>query len=166
MTPDLCSALTRWYCGCARELPWRGAGTSPWGVLVSEFMLQQTPVSRALAVYLAWMQRWPTPAALASASTGDAVRMWGKLGYPRRALRLHECARQIVERFDGAVPDDVDQLLSLPGVGTYTARAVATFAFGQRQAVVDTNVRRVVARAVHGQGAAGGAAGGAPTTRD
>jgi A/G-specific adenine glycosylase len=144
-----------WYACAARTLPWRAAGVSPWAVLVSEIMLQQTPVARVLPSYGAWLVRWPTPAALAAEPAGEAVRMWGKLGYPRRALRLHECARELVVRFDGAVPADVDALLSLPGVGTYTARAVAAFAFGQRQPVVDTNVRRVVARAVLGLGAAG-----------
>jgi A/G-specific adenine glycosylase len=147
--------LLDWYDRAARDLPWRGAGVTPWGVLVSEIMLQQTPVGRVRPVYDAWLDRWPTPAALAAESSGEAVRMWGKLGYPRRALRLHECAAALMARFAGAVPSDVDALLTLPGVGAYTARAVATFAFGQRQPVVDTNVRRVVARSVRGQGAAG-----------
>jgi A/G-specific adenine glycosylase len=152
---ELAAAVTAWYDSSARDLPWRAPTASPWAVLVSETMLQQTPVSRVLPAYDAWLQRWPTPAALAADSPGDAVRMWGKLGYPRRALRLHECAVAVVERFDGAVPDDVEALLSLPGVGAYTARAVAAFAFGQRQPVADTNVRRVVARAVSGLGDAG-----------
>ncbi|MDT4969902.1 MAG: A/G-specific adenine glycosylase [Pseudonocardiales bacterium] len=147
--------LLPWYDRAARDLPWRGAQVTPWAVLVSEIMLQQTPVARVRPAYDAWLKRWPTPAALAADSTGEAVRMWGKLGYPRRALRLHECAGELVNRFGGAVPSDVDALLSLPGVGAYTARAVAAFAFGHRQPVVDTNVRRVVARAVRGQGAAG-----------
>jgi len=114
-------------------------------------MLQQTPVSRVIAPLQAWLERWPTPAALAQVPSGEAVRAWGRLGYPRRALRLHACAVHITERFDGQVPDDVDKLLSLPGVGDYTARAVAVFAFKQRHPVVDTNVRRVLARAVDGQ---------------
>src|SRR2546423_9603029 len=118
-------------------------------------MLQQTPVSRVLPVWLDWMARWPSPSALAAAAPGDAVRAWGRLGYPRRALRLHACAVALRDRFGGQVPSDVETLLSLPGVGAYTARAVAAFAFGQRVPVVDTNVRRVVARAVGGQGAAG-----------
>ncbi len=130
-------------------------------MLVSEIMLQQTPVARVLPAYAAWLPRWPTPAALAAEPPGEAVRMWGKLGYPRRALRLHECARELVDRFGGEVPADVDALLSLPGIGAYTARAVAAFAFGQRQPVVDTNVRRVVARAVAGNGDAGPAVDGA-----
>jgi A/G-specific adenine glycosylase len=144
-----------WYHGAARDLPWRRPGLDAWAILVSEVMLQQTPVVRVLPVYDAWLRRWPAPADLAGDSTGEAVRMWGKLGYPRRALRLHAGAVAIVERFGGAVPKDLDDLLSLPGVGAYTARAVAAFAFGGRHPVVDTNVRRVVARVVEGRAAAG-----------
>lgn len=155
MGTDLAPVLLAWYAGSARELPWRGPGRQPWEVLVSEVMLQQTPVARVRPVYEAWCERWPGPAALAAAPPGEAIRMWGRLGYPRRALRLHDCARILVERFDRAVPSDLPSLLSLPGVGAYTARAVAAFAFGQRHAVVDTNVRRVVARVLAGQGAAG-----------
>ncbi|MEP6598694.1 MAG: A/G-specific adenine glycosylase [Actinomycetota bacterium] len=152
---DLADPLLNWYGHAARELPWRRSDASPWAVLVSEIMLQQTQVSRVLAGYDAWLARWPTPAALAADSPGNAVRMWGKLGYPRRALHLHSCARAIDTRFGGRVPADVDALLSLPGVGEYTARAVAAFAFGQRHPVVDTNVARVCARLMRGQGAAG-----------
>ena len=123
---------------------------SAWSVLVSEFMLQQTPVARVLPVHDAWMARWPTPAALAAEPTGEAVRMWGRLGYPRRALRLHAAAVAIVERHGGEVPAAYDELLALPGVGDYTAAAVASFAFGRRHAVLDTNVRRVLARACRG----------------
>jgi A/G-specific adenine glycosylase len=101
------------------------------------------------------MTRWPTPAALAEDPPSEAIRMWGRLGYPRRAMRLHACAVAMVERHGGTVPDDLEQLLALPGVGTYTGRAVATFAYGQRHPVVDTNVRRVVARAVEGKPDAG-----------
>jgi len=146
--------LHAWYLANGRhELPWRRT-REPWAVLVSEVMLQQTPVARVRPAYEAWLRRWPTPAALTAASPGEAVRMWGKLGYPRRALRLHACAGAVVARFGGAVPSEVDALLSLPGVGAYTARAVAAFAFGHRQPVVDTNVRRVLARAVAGRGEA------------
>lgn len=155
MSDSFTDAVVGWFDGATRELPWRERTAGPWAVLVSEVMLQQTPVARVLPAYDAWLTRWPTPADLAADSAGAAVRMWGKLGYPRRALRLHDCARTLVARFGGAVPDDVQQLLSLPGVGAYTARAVATFAFGQRHPVVDTNVRRVVARAIAGQGEAG-----------
>ncbi|HEV7205750.1 MAG TPA: A/G-specific adenine glycosylase [Jatrophihabitans sp.] len=154
--------LLAWYEANARELPWRAPDAGAWAVLVSEIMLQQTPVARVLPAYAAWLERWPTPAALAAASPGDAVRMWGKLGYPRRALRLHAAATAITERFAGRVPDSLDDLLGLPGVGAYTARAVASFAHGQRHPIVDTNVRRVIARAVLGQGEAGPPS----TTRD
>jgi A/G-specific adenine glycosylase len=154
--------LLAWYDHAARDLPWRRPGVTPWAVLVSEVMLQQTPVTRVLPAYAAWLSRWPTPTALAAVAPGEAVRAWGKLGYPRRALRLHECATALVERHGGEVPSDVEALLDLPGVGAYTARAVAAFAFGQRQPVVDTNVRRVVARAFTGQGEAGPPS----TTRD
>jgi A/G-specific adenine glycosylase len=124
-------------------------------VLVSEIMLQQTPVARVQPVWLEWMQRWPTPADLAAAPAGDAIRAWGRLGYPRRALRLHACATAIAAHHDGLVPADLSVLLGLPGVGAYTARAVATFAYGQRHPVVDTNVRRLVARAHLGVGDGG-----------
>ena len=148
---EIADELLGWYRRGARHLPWRSADVTPWAVLVSEVMLQQTPVARVLPVYGAWLQRWPTPAALAAASPADAVRMWGTLGYPRRAIRLHECATVLVERHAGCVPSRVDALLTLPGIGGYTARAIAAFAFGQRQPVVDTNVRRVVTRLVDGQ---------------
>ncbi|RZS41168.1 A/G-specific DNA-adenine glycosylase [Herbihabitans rhizosphaerae] len=147
--------LVGWFDANARELPWRADGTTPWGVLVSEIMLQQTPVARVEPVWLDWMARWPRPSALAAVSRGEVVRAWGKLGYPRRALRLHEAATVIAAEHDDTVPSDVDTLLSLPGIGAYTARAVAAFAYGRRAPVVDTNVRRVVARAVHGAGDAG-----------
>jgi A/G-specific adenine glycosylase len=150
----LAREVTAWFAECARELPWRRRGTSAWSVLVSEVMLQQTPVARVLPVYREWLVRWPGPAELAADSPGEAVRMWGKLGYPRRALRLHSCASAIVHRHGGQVPAGLAELLALPGVGEYTARAVQAFAFGARAAVVDTNVRRVLARAVDGQGQA------------
>ena len=118
--------------------------------MVSEFMLQQTPVSRVLPVYEQWLSRWPTPAALAADPAGEAVRAWGRLGYPRRALRLHAAATAIAQLHGGDVPRDHAQLLALPGIGEYTAAAVASFAYGQRHAVLDTNVRRVFARAVTG----------------
>jgi A/G-specific adenine glycosylase len=139
-----------WYAASARDLPWRRPEASPWGVLVSEVMLQQTPVARVEPVWRQWLARWPTPAALAREAPGEAVRAWGRLGYPRRALRLHAAAARICEGHGGQVPDTVTELLALPGVGSYTASAVACFAFGRRAAVVDTNVRRVLARAVAG----------------
>jgi A/G-specific adenine glycosylase len=140
-----------WYGSHARDLPWRRATASPWAVLVSEIMLQQTPVARVLPVYEAWLARWPTAPALAAASPADAVRQWGRLGYPRRALRLHAAAQVISERHGGNVPGSIDALLGLPGVGSYTAAAVASFAFGQRHPVLDTNVRRVLARMATGR---------------
>ena len=149
-TQDLHDAVLDWYDVHARDLPWRGADASPWSVMVSEFMLQQTPVARVLPVHAAWMERWPTPADLAADPTGEAVRMWGRLGYPRRALRLHAAATAVTERHGGEVPASYDDLLALPGVGDYTASAIASFAFGQRHVVLDTNVRRVLARAVSG----------------
>lgn len=151
----LIEAIGGWYRGAKRELPWRGDDVPAWAVMVSEFMLQQTPVARVLPVFEQWMQRWPTPRDLAADSPGEAVRMWGKLGYPRRALRLHAAAVAINDRHGGDVPSDPDALKALPGVGDYTAAAVAAFAFGQRIAVVDTNVRRVVHRAVLGAADAG-----------
>jgi A/G-specific adenine glycosylase len=162
MPESIPERVTHWYAGAARDLPWRSAGVGAWPVLVSEVMLQQTPVVRVLPAWVAWLQRWPTPAALAADSPGEAVRMWGKLGYPRRALRLHACASAIVDRFGGVVPSEVEELEALPGIGSYTARAVAVFAFGQRHPVVDTNVRRVVARVVAGQAEPGPPS----TTRD
>lgn len=136
-----------WWGEHARALPWRDPGCSAWGVFVSEVMSQQTPIARVLPVWSAWLERWPAPAALAADSPGEAVRMWQRLGYPRRALRLWEAAVVMVERHDGQVPRDHEDLLALPGVGPYTAAAVASFAFGDPRVVVDTNVRRVLARA-------------------
>ncbi len=147
---ELHDPVLDWYADHARELPWRGPGTTPWAVMVSEFMLQQTPVARVLPVFESWLATWPSPAALAHAPSGEAVRAWGRLGYPRRALRLHAAASAIVERHDGEVPAGYDDLIALPGVGDYTASAIASFAFGGRHAVLDTNVRRVLARAVSG----------------
>jgi A/G-specific adenine glycosylase len=147
---DLHPLLLAWYAAHARELPWRGAGATPWSVMVSEFMLQQTPVARVEPVHRQWLVSWPTPAALATAPSGEAVRAWGRLGYPRRALRLHAAATAIVERHGGQVPSAYDDLRALPGVGDYTAAAIATFGFGRRHAVLDTNVRRVLARALSG----------------
>ncbi len=148
---DLHEPLLAWYEVHGRDLPWRAPRVSPWGVFVSEVMSQQTPLSRVEPRWLEWLARWPTPAALAADSPGEAVRAWDRLGYPRRALRLHEAATVMVRDHGGRVPDDVETLLSLPGVGAYTAAAVAAFAYGRRTVVVDTNVRRVQARAVSGR---------------
>ena len=144
-----------WFAANGRDLPWRRPGFTAWGTLVSEFMLQQTPVVRVVPRLEEWLERWPTPADLAASPSGDAVRAWDRLGYPRRALNLHAAAVAITERHGGVVPHDVDELLALPGVGDYTARAVAVFAFGHRHPVVDVNIRRVIARAVHGNGEPG-----------
>ena len=146
----LLAPLLTWYDEHARDLPWREPSASPWAVMVSEFMLQQTPVARVLPVWAEWMDRWPEPADLAAEPAGAAVRAWGRLGYPRRALRLHAAASAIVDTHEGAVPSSYDALLALPGVGDYTAAAVASFAYRRRHVVLDTNVRRVLARAVSG----------------
>ncbi|HEU5417875.1 MAG TPA: A/G-specific adenine glycosylase [Streptosporangiaceae bacterium] len=150
MTSPYVAPILSWYAASARDLPWRRPGTSAWAVLVSEIMLQQTPVARVLPAYEAWLARWPTPAALAGATPADAVRQWDRLGYPRRAVRLHAIATSLVSEHGGQVPASIEALTALPGVGPYTAAAVASFAFGQRHAVLDTNVRRVLARLVTG----------------
>lgn len=152
---NFATTVVDWYHANRRDLPWRRDGFTPWGTLVSEFMLQQTPVSRVIPRLEEWLTRWPTPADLAAVPPGEAVRAWQSLGYPRRALWLHACAVAITEKHDGVVPEDVDDLLALPGIGDYTARAVAVFAYGNRHPVVDTNIRRVIARAVDGQGEPG-----------
>jgi len=149
-----------WYAAGHRELPWRRPDYPAWGILMSEFMLQQTPVARVIPRLAEWLERWPSPADLAAVPPGEAVRAWDRLGYPRRALNLHAAATAIAERHGNRVPSDVDELLALPGVGPYTARAVAAFAYGVRTPVVDTNVRRVLARALDGQ-----AEPGVPRTR-
>ncbi|WP_091617493.1 A/G-specific adenine glycosylase [Amycolatopsis saalfeldensis] len=161
MTVDA-DVLLDWFAEQGRDLPWREPDCTAWGVLVSEIMLQQTPVARVQPIWLEWMARWPVPSALAAETTGEVVRAWGKLGYPRRALRLHAAATVVAAEHGDVVPSDVDTLLALPGIGAYTARAVVAFAYGKRAPVVDTNVRRVVARAVHGAGDAGPAS----NTRD
>ena len=148
---DFAGTVVAWYHANRRDLPWRRDGFTAWGTLVSEFMLQQTPVSRVIPRLEEWLSRWPTPADLAAVPPGEAVRAWQSLGYPRRALWLHAAAVAITERHGGVVPEDVDALLALPGIGDYTARAIAVFAYGNRHPVVDTNIRRVIARAVEGQ---------------
>jgi A/G-specific adenine glycosylase len=152
---NLGERVAAWFAAAHRPLPWRAAAFPAWGVLVSEFMLQQTPVTRVIPRLEAWLARWPTPAALAAVPPGEAVRAWDRLGYPRRALNLHAASIAITERHGGVVPSDVDELLALPGVGPYTARAVAAFAYGVRVPVVDVNVRRVLARALRGVGEPG-----------
>ena len=148
-----------WYAENGRDLPWRASDVGAWGVLVCEVMSHQTPVARVLPAWQAWLRRWPQPADLARDSPGEAVRMWDRLGYPRRALRLHEAAVAITEEHGGVVPAGHDELLRLPGVGPYTAAATAAFASGARTVVLDVNVRRVLAR-VH---EAAATLSGAPT---
>lgn len=151
VTPLIAPPLIEWYAEFARDLPWRRPDFGAWGVLVSEFMLQQTPVNRVIPHLEAWLERWPTPGALAAEPPAEAVRQWANLGYPRRALRLHRAAVEISQRHGGVVPSEVDALLALSGVGDYTARAVAVFAHGERHPVVDINTRRVLARVVAGR---------------
>ncbi len=147
----IAATLNAWYRLNARDFPWRRPGTSPWAVLLIEFMAQQTQIERAGDAWAIWLARWPTPADLAAAPPAEAIKAWGRLGYPRRALALHATATEIVERHAGEVPSSVDELLALPGIGPYTAAAVAAFAYWVRTPVVDTNIRRVLARAVLGQ---------------
>lgn len=149
--PALHERVNGWYAEAGRDLPWRDPECSPWGVFLSEVMAQQTPLSRVEPMWREWMDRWPTPAALAAAAPGEAVRAWGRLGYPRRALRLHEAATVMVERHGGEVPRTHAELLALPGVGDYTAAAVSCFAFAEPEVVIDTNVRRVLVRTLVGQ---------------
>jgi A/G-specific adenine glycosylase len=137
-----------WYKKNKRNLPWRN--TDAWGVLVSEIMLQQTPVARVLPIYIEWMKRWPTPAALAAATPAQIITAWGRLGYPRRALRLHECAKVISTQYKGRIPETQSELRELPGVGDYTSAAIVAFAFEGRSLVLDINIRRVFARVIDG----------------
>ncbi|QWW20565.1 A/G-specific adenine glycosylase [Schaalia sp. 19OD2882] len=124
---------------------------SPWASLVFEVMSHQTPIPRVRPIWEQWMQRWPTPADLADASPSQVLVAWDRLGYPSRALRLRECAEAIRRRPGGEVPADIDELLTLPGIGPYTASALAAFQFEQRVPVLDTNVRRVLHRVFLGE---------------
>ncbi|MDQ4130378.1 MAG: A/G-specific adenine glycosylase, partial [Actinomycetota bacterium] len=144
---DLTTALLAWGDGRRADLPWR-ATRDPWAVLVSETMLQQTQTSRVAPRYTAFLARFPTAAACAAAPAADILRAWAGLGYNRRALSLHRAAQAIVERHAGQVPDDLEALLALPGVGPYTARAVLALAFEADHGVLDTNAARVLARAL------------------
>lgn len=150
LTSQVIEAICAWFDANGRDLPWRRPGTSAWGMLVSEVMSQQTPMSRVIGPWHEWMNRWPTPDDLAEEDSGEAVAAWGRLGYPRRALRLHSCAVAIATEHDGVVPNSYDELVALPGIGDYTASAVVSFAFGGRATVLDTNVRRLIARAESG----------------
>ena len=140
--------ITSWFKKNKRDLPWRESDA--WGVLVSEFMLQQTPVNRVLPVYEAWMKRWPTAASLAKATPAEVITAWGRLGYPRRALRLHECAKEITHNLEGKIPESQAELRELPGIGEYTAAAITAFAFEKRSLVLDINIRRLFARLFDG----------------
>src|SRR5215475_11020334 len=150
MPSDYAPAIGRWYAAHARDLPWRQPAATAWSILVSEVMLQQTPVSRVLPAHAAWLQRWPDRVCRASLGERRGFRQWDRLGYPRRAVRLHQSSGVIAARYGGQVPSSAEQLRSLPEVGSYTAAAVASFAFGHRHAVLDTNVRRVLTRLVTG----------------
>ncbi|MGE3192915.1 MAG: A/G-specific adenine glycosylase [Microbacteriaceae bacterium] len=151
----IADTIADWYDRGHRDLPWRAEGYPAWGILISEFMLQQTPVARVIPRLAEWLARWPTPADLAAVPPGEAVRAWDRLGYPRRALALHAAATAIAAEHGNVVPREVAALLALPGVGPYTARAVAAFAYGVRVPVVDVNARRVLARGVEGHGEPG-----------
>ena len=140
--------IVNWFKRNKRDLPWRN--TTPWGVMVSEYMLQQTPVNRVLPKWIEWMERWPTPADLAIATPAQVITAWGRLGYPRRALRLHAAAQIIAEDFNNEVPEDLETLQTLPGIGEYTAAAIAAFAFDRRTLVMDVNIRRVLTRVIDG----------------
>jgi len=140
--------IVSWFKKNKRDLPWRN--TTPWGVMVSEYMLQQTPVNRVLPKWHEWMQRWPTPQDLAKATPAQVITAWGRLGYPRRALRLHAAAQIITEDFNNQVPEDAATLQTLPGIGEYTAAAITAFAFEQQSLVMDVNIRRLLTRIIDG----------------
>ena len=148
--------LEAWFTKNGRDLPWR-RDRNPWAVLVSEMMLQQTQVERVVSRWPRFLRRFPNPTAMAARPVAEVIDEWAGLGYNRRAVNLHRCASAIVERFDGVVPSSPDDLQSLPGIGPYTARAVAVFAFESQEAVVDTNVARILAR-VHNRALSGGEA--------
>ena len=143
-------AVLAWGVPQMRELPWRDT-RDPWRILVSEVMLQQTQVDRVIPKWWAFLEAVPSPEACAAGSLGDVLRLWQGLGYPRRARNLHAAAVAIVDRHAGQVPDSLDDLLALPGIGPYTARAVLAFAFERDTAVIDTNVARFLSRAVAGR---------------
>ena len=140
--------IVSWFKKNKRDLPWRN--TTPWGVMVSEYMLQQTPVNRVLPKWDEWMKRWPTPKNLAKATPAEVITAWGRLGYPRRALRLHAAAQIIAEDFNNKVPEDPATLQTLPGIGEYTAAAIGAFAFEKQTLVMDVNIRRLLTRIIDG----------------
>ncbi len=140
-------AVLAWGVPQLRDLPWR-AERDPWAILVAEVMLQQTQAERVIPKWTAFLDAYPDPAACAASPLGDVLRLWQGLGYPRRARNLHHAAEVIIEHHGGRLPDDLDGLLALPGIGPYTARAVLAFAFERDVAVVDTNIARILARTV------------------
>lgn len=144
------TALLAWSAATGRDLPWRRT-RDPWAVLVAEQMLQQTQVSRVVPRWTAFVERWPTAAACARAPRSDVLRAWQGLGYNRRAVALHEAAARVVASHGGTVPEDLADLLALPGVGPYTARAVRAFAYELDDGVVDVNAARVLSRCVAGR---------------
>ncbi|MGH2346903.1 MAG: A/G-specific adenine glycosylase [Chloroflexota bacterium] len=139
------AAVLQWYGTQGRDLPWRHT-RDPYRVLVSEMMLQQTQVDRVLPKYAEFTARFPSFADLAAAPDAEVIRAWQGLGYNLRAVRLHRIAKQVVERYGGMLPATLPELLTLAGIGPYTAAAVACFAFGLPEPVLDTNVRRVLGR--------------------
>ncbi|MDJ1369849.1 HhH-GPD family protein [Gulosibacter molinativorax] len=151
---EIVERVIAWFEANQRPFPWRDPDCSAWGILVSEVMSQQTQMSRVEPKWREFMELWPTPAAMAEAPVAEVIRRWDRLGYPRRAVNLHRCAVAIVAEHGGSVPSDRDALLALPAIGAYTSAAVASFAFLRREPVVDTNVRRVLARAIHGEAVA------------
>ncbi|MDO5729825.1 MAG: A/G-specific adenine glycosylase [Actinomycetaceae bacterium] len=149
--------ITDWFDRYSRDLPWRGPGVTAYEVMVCEVMSQQTPISRVIPKWRAWIEKWPTVAELADAHTSEVLSLWRGLGYPRRALHLQQAAQMIIESYEGVVPADPTVLITLPGIGKYTAGAVAAFAYGVRTPVIDTNVRRVLARLLGGTALPGSA---------
>lgn len=141
--------ITDWFRENQRDLPWRKSDA--WGVLVSEIMLQQTPVQRVLPVYVEWMKRWPTATHLAQATPAEVITAWGRLGYPRRALRLHQCAKIISSELNNELPHKESELRKLPGIGEYTAAAIVAFAFKESSLVLDINIRRLFSRLYKGE---------------
>jgi A/G-specific adenine glycosylase len=139
------SELLQWYALEQRDLPWRSTH-DPYAILVSEMMLQQTQVQRVLPKYEQFLATFPTLADLAGASTADVISVWVPLGYNMRAVRLQSIARQVMEEYGGSIPDTIEELLTLKGIGRYTAGAIACFAFLKQVAMVDTNIHRVLHR--------------------
>jgi A/G-specific adenine glycosylase len=146
---DMHREVLAWFEENQRDLPWRKS--TPWGVLISEIMLQQTPVNRVLPIWKEWMERWPTAHDLSQSKKSDLLKAWGRLGYPRRALRLHEAATIITREHNNQVPTDIEDLRKLPGVGEYTAAAIMAFAYKEKSLVLDVNIRRLFARVLDGK---------------